>query len=987
VLQVKAPGGGPAEARLLSFRALDVEQIGHVYEGLLDHTAVRAAAPVLGLTGSKDREPEIPLASLEGLRAKGATDLVAYLKEQTGRSEKALVRALEPRLLEDDGRLRAACDNDDALLERVRPFAALLRTDTAGYPVVITAGSVYVTQGSDRRSTGTHYTPRSLTEPIVKYTLEPVVYVGPAEGKPREEWRLRPAADLLALKVCDMTMGSGAFLVEACRYLADRLIEAWEEQERAHPGRIVITPEGELSGGRPDEQPLARDPLERQVVARRLVADRCLYGVDINPMAVEMGKLSLWLITLQKDRPFTFLDHSLRHGDALLGVDLRQLGEWQLDPGKGKPISFMAIPTQRALTTAIDLRRRLEALPDHDLRAIGQKRRLLDQADGAMALLKLGGDLLVGAALAGVGEAQQEAWLNQYILALNAGEAQRDAERQGTRFTGAAIDEEQAAVAALSQEADRLLGGRQPFHWPLEFPEVFVEGSIYDDPRGFDAIVGNPPFQGGQKITGALGTAYRDYLVEQLAHGRRGSADLCAYFFRGSADLCAYFFLRARGLLRYGGGFGLLATNTVAQGDTREVGLDQLVAQGSTITRAIPSRKWPGAASLEVAHVWVRRGRWSGPYLLDDAPVAGITPFLTTPGAIHGTPYRLAANAGKSFQGSIVLGMGFVLTPEEAQALIDKDCRNRDVLFPYLNGEDLNSRPDQSPSRWVINFHDWPLERAETYPDCMHIVREKVKPEREKQNDKYGRDHWWQFLRTRPELYATIAGMERVLVRARVANINSIAFVSTGIVCSEATVVFASQDYDFFTLLQAMAHTEWLTHYASSMRTDVRYTPSDCFETFPFLGNTGSLNEVGQRYYIHRQATMLAHQEGLTKTYNRFHDPAEAADDIARLRELHVEMDYAVAAAYGWDDIDLGHGFHQTKQGLRYTISEAARREALGRLLSLNHERYAEEVALGLHDKGAKGSKGAKKASKGGKKAAATDQQGMAPMFGDERAG
>jgi len=769
-----------------------------------------------------------------------------------------------------------------------------------------------------------------------------------------------------------MTMGSGAFLVEACRYLGDRLVEAWDERERAHPGRVVVTPEGDLSGGRSDEQPLPRDPLERQTVARRLVVDRCLYGVDINPMAVEMAKLSLWLVTLQRDRPFTFLDHALRHGDALLGADLAQLTTWQLSPHTGSrkslPSHFMAIPMQRALSTALDRRRRLENIPDRDIRDIRAKERLLAEADEALALARLGGDLLVGLALAGGNAAEQEALrdslLGDYLLALNAAEAQQDAvARDRAAFTGDTLSEEADAIAALRRRADELLrrhadavsGVREPFHWPLEFPEVFVEGSVYDDPRGFDALVGNPPFQGGQKITGALGTDYRDYLVRYLAGG-----------VKGSADLCAYFFLRAKELLQYGGGSGLLATNTIAQGDTREVGLDQLARDGYTITRAVPSRKWPGTASLEVAHVWARRGRWSGPILLDDAPVASITPFLTPPGSVEGNPYRLVANRGRSFIGSYVLGMGFVLTPEEAWALIEKDPRNRDVLFPYLNGEDLNSRPDQSPSRWVINFHDWPLERAETYPDCMRIVREKVKPQRFAQNDKYGQDHWWQFLRTRPELYATITGMKRVLVRARVSNINSIAFMPVEIVCSEQMVVFASEQYGFFALMQTMTHTEWLMHYASSMRTDVRYTPSDCFETFPFPEFTNSLDTIGERYYTHRQSIMLSRQEGLTKTYNRFHNPDETDDDIACLRELHVEMDRAVAAAYGWDDLDLGHGFHQTKQGLRYTVSEAARREVLGRLLALNHERYAQEAALGLHEKGAKAK--AKDKGKGGKK-------------------
>jgi len=628
----------------------------------------------------------------------------------------------------------------------------------------------------------------------------------------------------------------------------------------------------------------------------------------------------------------------------------------------------MAIPMQRALSTALDRRRRLENIPDRDIRDIGAKERLLAEADEALALARLGGDLLVGLALAGGNAVEQEALrdslLGDYLLALDAAEARQDAVvRDGAAFSGDTLAKEADAVAALRGRAKGLLRGhangaasvREPFHWPLEFPEVFVEGSVYDDPRGFDALVGNPPFQGGQKITGALGTDYRDYLVRYLAGG-----------VKGSADLCAYFFLRARDLLRDGGGSGLLATNTIAQGDTREVGLDQLARDGYTITRAVPSRKWPGTASLEVAHVWTRRGRWCGPILLDDAPVAGITPFLTPPGSVEGNPYRLTANAGHSFIGSYVLGMGFVLTPEEARALIERDPRNRDVLFPYLNGEDLNSRPDQSPSRWVINFHDWPLERAETYPDCMRIVREKVKPERDKNNRKVYRDRWWHYAEKRPDLYATIAGMERVLVTAQTSRRWCPAFEPAGIVCSHSTIVFPLDTWADYVTMQAFTHEEWRLEYGPSLRLDARYTPSDCFETFPFPEDADRLSVIGERYYTHRQSIMLSRQEGLTKTYNRFHNHNETDDDIACLRELHVEMDRAVAAAYGWDDLDLGHGFHQTKQGLRYTVSEAARREVLGRLLALNHERYAQEAALGLHEKGAKAK--AKDKGKGGKK-------------------
>ena len=104
------------------------------------------------------------------------------------------------------------------------------------------------------------------------------------------------------------------------------------------------------------------------------------------------------------------------------------------------------------------------------------------------------------------------------------------------------------------------------------------------------------------------------------------------------------------------------------------------------------------------------------------------------------------------------------------------------------------------------------------------------------------------------------------------------------------------------------------------------------------------LDAIGERYYTHRQNIMHTRREGLTATYNRFHNPDDRAPDIQQLRDLHVEMDQAVAAAYGWQDLALDHGFHDTKQGVRFTVSEAARRELLDRLLALNHQRHREEV-------------------------------------------
>jgi hypothetical protein len=941
LLQVKVPGG--VETRRLSFRALDVEQIGHIYEGLLDHTATRAAGPVLGLVGAKGQEPEVPLARLEDLRAKGSEALVEALADETGKSSKAIQKAVQYEEIDEAAGLLRACEHDEALYERVRPFAGLVREDESEHPVVILDGSLYVTQGTDRRTTGTHYTPRSLTEEVVRYALEPLVYVGPAEGKPAQEWKLRSAKEILGLKICDFAMGSGAFLVQACRHLSERLVEAWDEAERSAQGRLVVTPEGELSTGAPSERPLPRDTEERLAIARRIVADRCLFGVDKNPMAVEMAKLSLWLVTLQKNRPFTFVDHALRAGDSLLGVtEIRQVEHFDLSGEHGG--TRIAQRCRAAVRAALDCRRRLESFTVETPKDVERKQALLVEAQRGLADVRLIADLLIGAVLKNKGDALAE-------------ELERIVQRLEHVMDPAAPEENRARfLPELRALAEESLGERAPLHWPLEFPEVFER----DGANGFDAIAGNPPFLGGKKITGPLGTDYREYLVEHVASGRTGHADLCAYFF-----------LRAGRLLRSGGTFGLLATNTIAQGDTREVGLEQLPSSGCSILRAVPSRKWPGDANLEVAYVWARKGTWAGEFRLEDKPVAGITPFLAAPGAVLGKPFRLKANEGKSFIGSYVLGLGFVLSPEEAQALTEKDPRNKEVLFPYLNGEDLNSRPDQSASRWVINFRDWPLDRetapegyegpvAADYPDCHAIIEARVRDERQRRKADGSfvlrnplPQRYWQYADKRPGLYAAIAGTGRVLLKSEVGNRVSFAWSPSESVFSHMLIVFATEEDADFGVLQCSIHEAWARAYGSSMRTDLRYTSSDCFDTFPFPGRSrlSAVESVARRYDQERGRVMRGRSEGLTKLYARFGDEKCRENEIRNLRELHIELDITVAAAYGWTDLKLGHGFHDTKQGARFSVSQDARHEILARLLQLNRERYREEVGRGLHEK------------------------------------
>lgn len=956
-LQILEQSGG---ALLLSYRALDVEQIGHVYEGLLEHTVARVPRVTLGLQGSqKAKNPNVALAELESARLDGEAALVKLVLDVTGRSESAIRNGLAKPA--DDtvfGRVLGVCGGNTELAERIRPFTNLLRTDAWDDPIVYRDNSFMVTLGADRRETGTHYTPKSLTESIVTTTLEPVVYVGPAEGKPREEWTLKPSREILDLKVCDPAMGSGAFLVQSCRYLGEKLVEAWLHEEAS--GK-VITVDGEALNQLGAEEPLPSQLDERLTIARRLVAERCLYGVDINPLAVELAKLSIWLVTLAKGRPFGFLDHNLRSGDSLLGLHkLQQLTKFSLHPEKKQTISIFASNIEAAVKDALSLRKQLRETPIRDIRDVQYKERLDQQARQKLEYIEHIADAMIGEALASGGNQRAldtamdnlSTWAAAYI--------------EGDSETGRKIIAESRKSLSIDLPAGK--PPRKPFHWALEFPEVFER-------CGFDGIVGNPPFMGGSRITGKMGVAYREFIINIIAGGKRGNADLCAFFF-----------LRNSCLLKQNGFFGLIATSTISQGDTREVCLDQLI-ENFSIFHAIKNMQWPGKASVEIALTWIRKGKWTGKYILNGNKSKGITAYLTETGEIDAPPYPLASNQNKSFTGAKIYGQGFILEDQEANFLMTKDPVYKKVIFPYLIGDDLNKNINQAPGRWVINFSDWPLKRenltktwlgskekeqrdwlkkgivpldypepvAADYPECLNIVEERVKPERLKLKDnpdgRRRKQFWWQYGRISKGLDSAISGIDRYLIHPLTSKHHCFFWVNERLVASHMTVVVALTCFKDFAVLQSEIHNIWALLYGNKLGATPQYTPSDCYQTFPFPKLFEGLEEIGKLYYERRQDIMLDRKEGITSLYNRFHDFSETSDDVQKLRDLHLEMDLKVICNYGWEDIDLSYNYYQTKFGVRFTISEQSQSEILQRLLKLNHARYQEEVAQGLHDK------------------------------------
>ncbi|MFE5401570.1 Eco57I restriction-modification methylase domain-containing protein [Streptomyces sp. NPDC056580] len=967
VQEVRVGKGKDREVRTLSFRALDVEQIGYVYEGLLSYDGRRATEHMVGLIGPEGLEHEVPLRELESLAAKSGGSLKTLAKAihekwkdpkppaTAGQLEKKLAPVGAEAAAETRRRLNAVT-KDPALTERLLPFAGILRDDLRGLPTVIPNGALYVTESSLRKNTGTHYTPRFLAEEVVLHALEPLVYEpGPLQTADTAEWRLKSADQILDLKVADIAMGSAAFLVAACRYLGDRLIEAWENEGRADA--MVYR------AGRAVEAVTAADAEQDPVVveARRQIIEHCLYGVDINPMAVEMAKLSLWLVSMDPERPFTFLDDRLVCGDSLLGVHSME----QIQGVHMKPVEQTDILAEQARQLVDQLTRErlaITAIKGVDLPALQRKRERLEEVDRHSRRLRLVGDLIAGAAIATCASGRVP-W-----YAEEGGERVRDLFPQAAwivqRIMEDGVEDDSEVVREARARAEEWLGAELPegalqrraVHWPLVFPEVFsLRG-------GFDAIVGNPPFLGGKKLTGALGDAYREYQVDYLASGRRGSADLAAYFE-----------LRAHELLNGRGQSGLVATNTLAQGDTREVGLDQLVGRGVSIRRAVKSEPWPSSSAvLEYCAVWTSKARVeeNAVYVLGGLPVPhGISTGLNPRTRVASWVKPLGVNKGICFQGAILLSDNFSLPETEAAEWIAEDQRYADVLLSYLNGKDLNGSPVQKASRWAINFQDWPESRAREYPRAFNRVLSQVKPEFEKKDPKsYAglMDRWWQYWRPRGDLAHAIGGLDECVVITLVSKVVMPVLARARQVFGNVIGVFATDDPAFLAILSSSPHYWWTIDRASTLETRIRYTPTDVFETLVRPAPTTRLRTAGSRLDAYRRDLMLARDMGLTDTYNLVHDPDCQDEDIIELRCIHEEIDKATVEAYGWHDLldssgqtppvdptyktyPLDHDFHESDQGTRYTIGLLARTEIIDRLRQLNHQAYADEVHLGLH--------------------------------------
>lgn len=882
------------EAERISYRALDVEHIGSVYETMMGFRLERASGLSVAIKAAKKHGAPTTV-SIEALLEQAPGARAKWVKDRTDRK-------LTPKVSKA---VREAGTIDEI-------HAALASViDRNATPDLVPFGNMVLQPSEERRRSGSHYTPRELTEPIVRKALEPIMarLRDESDGSPRPD-------QILDLKVCDPAMGSGAFLVEACRQIAAYLIESW----RAYDIKPDI-PQNE----------------DETVFARRIVAQRCLYGVDRNPKAVDLAKLSIWLTTLAKEHPLTFLDHALRHGDSLVGLSVRQLQSFHWK-GKAKTFEagFEALRGRAHLSQAAELRQLIQEATDKV--SAWELRDLLDEASRVTDGVRLIGDLVVAAFLgesnATARESRRKHFADQILL-------------------GNAHDY-RSWLEELRREDPPLA----PFHWQIEFPEVF------DRPNpGFDTIVGNPPFLGGTKISSIAGPAYRGWLAF-LHEGSHGHADLVAHFFRRSFNL-----------IRSCGTLGLIATNTIAQGDTRASGLRSICEKGGVIYNAQRRVMWPGQAAVVVSTVHLSKGTPKITRLLDGQKTDVITAYLFNRGG-HDDPLRLVSNSHQSFNGSKIYGQGFLFDDadpkgiatsiSEMKEIIDNHPNYAEAIYPYIGGKELNTSPLHLHHRFAINFGERGISECRAkWPELVRIVEAKVLPYRiTKDAKKYPRmvKEWWKYWNARPELNERIKALDRVLANSQVCSRVQFAFLPSNMVYSHALNVYPFAAYAPFCTLQSRVHEKWALFFGSSMKDDLRYTPTDCFETFPFpkgWATRSDLERVGQEYYEFRAALMVRNGEGLTKTYNRFHDPYEYMPEIVDLRRLHDSMDRAVLDAYGWTDIPTDCEFlldydideetwgRRKRKPYRYRWPNDVRDEVLGRLLELNAERGAEEARAG----------------------------------------
>lgn len=878
--------------------ALEIRGSQHhdLFEGLkvvMDGLKNPRGAPAIGIVGlngalwSKEFIPDLDTASIRN------THFLQAIRNLT-------------RIKRDDGQYqvvdyqRMASEELGSIYESLMEFEATVIPQERLF-------NLNFTKGSERRTTGSHYTPTELIDKVLDHALDPLL--DEAQDKTKHPTPQEREKALLELTVCDPTCGSGHFLIAAAHRIAHRVA-----QERT----------GEFEPGVHDKRHALRD-----------VVGRCIYGVDINPMAVELCKVGLWLEAMEPGKPLTFLDHHIKCGNALLGAFPEYLE-------KGIPDeAYTPRPGIDNPEVCKELKRINKNFPMQQTKLVNFKEDS-ERVQSILAKCLEHIDAMPSDTVEQIA-AKEEAYRTMYLgtneyerykLALDAWCAAfsypkvglgNDANIGNPDLVDLLHPEGPAGVALNHAiQAEVMRRENRFFHWFVEFPAIAKAG-------GFALLVGNPPYLGGSKVSGTLGHHYNAYLVTRFDGYRTGG------------DLAGAFVLSFWRLRRLGGAIGMITTNTLGKGATRENGLALIRRKGAVVAFAQTDIEWPGVAAVVVCAIVLRDV--VATCLLNGRAVASISSRLDS--LPENEVATLPMRQNKCFEGDKAGGKGFVVSDAEAKAWIAADQSYAEIVKPYLTADDLLQGTTQGPSRWIICFRDWPLDQARRYEAAFKRVEALVKPERANNNEARTRENWWQFKRFTKAMRLHVGSQKTVLVRAGVSETPLFCQVSADSVFSNALFVIAASDWNTCGQLNSAIHETWYRRQGSGMKQDSRYTPSTCFETFPVPRETLDIARLGEAF--HEAVLAHARQRGmaLTPLWNLVNDPECKDADIEEIRSLRNQLTVAVANAFGMTGIDFGFGFYKDHADRwRYKMSPEADENVYLELVRLNAEQAAAEKAV-----------------------------------------
>lgn len=778
------------------------------------------------------------------------------------------------------------------------------------FEAVVQNGEFYFKEGDDRSSSGSHYTPEELVKPLIIHSLDYII------ADKLKEPNLEQA--LLNITVCDVACGSGHILLSAARRIGFELARVRSNEDQPTPSALRI--------------------------AIRDVIKNCIYGVDLNPMAVELCKVALWLEAHEPGQPLNFLDHHIKCGNAIVGLSHFE----ELENGITNE-AFKTLPgDDKEIATAFKKRNDLERKAkgqlstynvtnvDDDIKGLQKEFITFSQLpentpEQIIKKEKAYEDLTQGKKWFRL---KQIADLQVAQFFIPKTEANKEKLTTHAQYMSYLKTEAQILDrgAGMSVSLDKHF-----FHWFLEFPQVFQNG-------GFDCILGNPPYKGGSKLSTVFGDSFTNYISVNY-NGVKGMADLVSYFIR-----------RYHSIIKLNGFLSIITTNKVSEGKTRESSLDFLLQNDSSINFAIKSKEWPGTANVHISIFSCFKGKWNGEFILDNKVVNHISSLFSSEVEV-GEPHKLVENSGLSYTGTKVYGEGFIINDVLKNEFVKQNQVNESIIKRFVSGDDLNSSHPNNWKRWAIDVNHLTEIKLKEHREIYEHLHKTVYPSRQKiKTDKNAKDFWWKYQRERKELYDKIKHLDKVIVMAQTSKHIVLKPVSTQFLFSVKCIVFSEYSHFIYANIQSTLHTLWAWKYGTTMgASTLQYSTTACFDTFPLATNININNSVMLINGIEKYQEI--NKCGLTDVLNAIHNKKLTEDiEINELRINLMNLDNDLVFAHGWSDIKLNHDFYELdylpeNDRVRYTIHPEARKEVLRRLLELNHKIHAKEVAAGLWDK------------------------------------